>query len=47
MDQPGMSGLRNGRLERFSLERLIRFASRAYGEITVTVTWRSWPVNKR
>jgi predicted XRE-type DNA-binding protein len=46
MDQPGMSALRNGRLERFSLERLIRFVSRARGEITFTVTWKRWPFNR-
>jgi predicted XRE-type DNA-binding protein len=38
-DQPRMSDLRNGRLSRFSLEQLIRFASRIGGDVSVTVTW--------
>ena len=38
-DQPRMSDLRNGRLARFSLERLIRFASRLGANVHVTVTW--------
>jgi predicted XRE-type DNA-binding protein len=41
-EQPRMSDLRKRRLERFSLEQLIRFASRLGGEIDVTVTWSSW-----
>ena len=38
-DQPRMSDLRSGRLGRFSLEQLIRFASRIGGDVSVTVTW--------
>jgi predicted XRE-type DNA-binding protein len=38
-DQPRMSDLRNGRLTRFSLEQLMRFASRLGADVHVTVTW--------
>jgi predicted XRE-type DNA-binding protein len=38
-DQPRMSDLRNGRLTRFSLEQLMRFASRLGADVQVTVTW--------
>lgn len=38
-DQPRVSDLRNGRLERFSLEQLIRFATRLGADVTVAVTW--------
>ena len=38
-DQPRVSDLRNDRLQRFSLEQLIRFASRIGGDVEVTVTW--------
>ena len=38
-DQPRMSDLRNGRLERFSLERLLRFASKLHCDITITIVW--------
>ena len=38
-DQPRISDLRNDRLQRFSLEQLIRFASRIGGDANVTVTW--------
>ena len=38
-DQPRISDLRNDRLGRFSLEQLIRFASRIGGDVSVTVTW--------
>jgi predicted XRE-type DNA-binding protein len=44
-DQPRMSDLRNGRLGRFSLERLIRFAAQLGADVHVTVTWtnrRRW-----
>ena len=41
-DQPRVSDLRNGKLERFSLERLIRFAARRGGTVSITITW-SWP----
>jgi predicted XRE-type DNA-binding protein len=49
-DQPRMSDLRNGRLARFSLERLIRFALRLGADVHITVTWtarRRWIANKR
>jgi hypothetical protein len=45
IDQPRMSDLRNGRLARFSLERLIRFAARLGADVHLTVTWterRRW-----
>jgi predicted XRE-type DNA-binding protein len=38
-DQPRMSDLRNGRLARFSLEHLIRLASRVGADVSITVTW--------
>jgi predicted XRE-type DNA-binding protein len=44
-DQPRMSNLRQDNLDRFSLEQLIRFASRIGGRIHITVTWdprRRW-----
>ncbi len=40
-DAPRISNLRNGRLERFSLEQLIRFVVRDRGEVTLHVTWKS------
>jgi predicted XRE-type DNA-binding protein len=36
-----VSNLRNGRLDQFSLERLIRFIARDHGEVTVQVKWKS------
>ena len=36
-----VSNLRNGRLDQFSLERLIRFIARDHGEFTVQVKWNS------
>ena len=38
-DQPRMSDLRQGRLDRFSLEQLVRFATRVDGTVRVTVEW--------
>ena len=38
-DQPRVSDLRNGRLHRFSLEKLIRFAARLRADVTVDVRW--------
>jgi predicted XRE-type DNA-binding protein len=38
-DQPRMSDLRRGRLERFSLEQLLRFASRLRGTVSIEITW--------
>jgi predicted XRE-type DNA-binding protein len=39
-DQPRISDLKNGKLERFSLERLIRFAERLDRTIELRVTPR-------
>jgi predicted XRE-type DNA-binding protein len=39
IDQPRMSDLRNNKLTRFSLEKLIRCASRIGAEFHFTVTW--------
>jgi predicted XRE-type DNA-binding protein len=36
VDQPRVSNLRNGRVERFSLEQLIRFLARMHVEVRVT-----------
>ena len=38
-DQPRLSDLRAGRLERFSLEQLIRFVVRAEGTVEIHVKW--------
>jgi predicted XRE-type DNA-binding protein len=38
-DQPRISDLRRGRLERFSLEQLLRFASRLRGTVSIEITW--------
>lgn len=38
-DQPRVSDLRNRRLHRFSLEKLIRFAARLRADVTVDVRW--------
>ena len=38
-DIPRVSNLRNGRFERFSLQRLIRFVARTRGTVTMTVAW--------
>ena len=38
-DQPRVSDLRNGRLERFSLEQLLRFVSRVEGFVELRVEW--------
>lgn len=38
-DQPRISDLRRGRLNRFSLEQLIRFVSRAEGTVRIGVEW--------
>jgi predicted XRE-type DNA-binding protein len=40
-DQPRVSDLRKGRLERFSLEQLIRLIARDHGTVTLQVTWKS------
>jgi predicted XRE-type DNA-binding protein len=41
IDQPRASNLECGRLERFSLQQLVRFAARVDGEVTITVAWTS------
>ena len=38
-DQPRMSDLRNNRLDRFSLDRLVRFAHRVGGDVSIQVVW--------
>ena len=38
--QPRVSDLRNGRLERFSLEQLLRLVRRAEGFVELRVEWR-------
>jgi predicted XRE-type DNA-binding protein len=42
-DQPRVSDLRNGRLERFSLEKLVRLATRLRGDVTIDVRWDPHP----
>jgi predicted XRE-type DNA-binding protein len=41
VDQPRASNLVRGRLERFSLQQLVRFAARVDGQLTMTVAWTS------
>jgi len=38
-DQPRLSDLRKGRLGRFSLEQLMRFATRIGGDVSVSIVW--------
>jgi predicted XRE-type DNA-binding protein len=38
-DQSRFSNLRTGRLDRFSLQQLVRFAARVGGQTSLTVTW--------
>jgi predicted XRE-type DNA-binding protein len=38
-DQARMSDLRHARLDRFSLEQLIRFVSRVDGDVGIRVEW--------
>ena len=38
-EQPRVSDLRNAKLERFSLERLIRFAARRGASVSIAVEW--------
>ena len=38
-DQPRVSDLRRGRLERFSLEQLLRFIARIDGTARITIEW--------
>lgn len=40
-DAPRMSNLRRGRLERFSLEHLIRLVTQDHGTVALEVTWSS------
>jgi predicted XRE-type DNA-binding protein len=37
-----VSNLRNGRLQPFSLQQLIRFVARAKGEVTIAITWKPY-----
>jgi predicted XRE-type DNA-binding protein len=39
-DQPRLSDLCRGRLDRFSLEQLIRFVSRVDGQVEIRVEWQ-------
>ena len=39
VDQPRVSDLRNNRLRRFSLDRLLRMAAQLGGDVSVEVTW--------
>ena len=41
VDQPRASNLQRGRLQRFSLQQLVRFVARADGEVTLSIRWRS------
>jgi predicted XRE-type DNA-binding protein len=41
IDWARVSKLRNGRLQRFSLERLIRCITHDHGTVTLHVTWKS------
>lgn len=41
VDQPRASNLFCERLERFSLQKLVRFAARVDGEVTINVIWTS------
>ena len=41
VDQPRASDLQRGRLQRFSLQQLVRFAARADGEVTINIRWTS------
>ncbi|MFN2565149.1 MAG: helix-turn-helix domain-containing protein [Gemmatimonadaceae bacterium] len=50
IDQPRASDLQRGRLERFSLQQLVRFAARVDGEVTISVAWTSrrvWIIPRR
>jgi len=38
-DQRRVSDLRHGRLDRFSLEQLIRFVARVDGDVAIRVEW--------
>lgn len=38
LDQPRVSNLRNGRLERFSLDQLVRLLARADASVELTIT---------
>ena len=38
-DQARLSDLRRGRLDRFSLEQVIRFVSRVDGDVVIRVEW--------
>jgi predicted XRE-type DNA-binding protein len=38
-DQPRVSDLRRGKLDRLSLEQLVRFASRLRATVSIDITW--------
>jgi predicted XRE-type DNA-binding protein len=38
-DQPRLSDLRRGKLQRLSLEQLVRFASRLRATVSIDITW--------
>jgi predicted XRE-type DNA-binding protein len=41
IDQPRASELLRGRIERFSLQQLVRFVARADGDLSLAITWTS------
>lgn len=48
IDQPRISDLRNQRLQRFSLQQLMRFVYRLDGMLSIQLTWigRDWMFQK-
>ena len=42
-DQPRVSDLRSGKLDRFSLDRLIRFAARRGATVSIEIAWPRFP----
>jgi predicted XRE-type DNA-binding protein len=38
-DQPRVSDLRRGKLDRLSLEQLIRFVARIHGTVSIEISW--------
>ena len=40
-DQPRVSDLRRGNLERLSLAQLVRFATRLRGTVSIDISWQS------
>ncbi|MDQ3995851.1 MAG: helix-turn-helix domain-containing protein [Gemmatimonadota bacterium] len=50
VDRARASNLQCGRLERFSLQQLVRFAARVDGDVSISVTWTSrriWIIPRR